>query len=287
MDQIGFLERISKAFPPLLAEIAAPPEGLFYKGSFPPEGRCATIAIVGTRRATPEGRRIARDFARDLARSGCAIVSGLAFGIDRAAHEGCLAANAPTIAVLAGGLHAVYPREHDRLAEEILASGGALVSEYPPGELPYPARFLERNRLIAGLAHATVIIEAPLGSGSLRTAREALDANREVFVVPGAIRDQNYAGSHELIKKGAALVTSAEDILEALGVERRHISRPETRALSPEERAIMNALSKSRAPSDIDKIATITRLEPRNVNRTISFLIAKDLIREEGGKYTI
>ena len=271
-------------FPAALRELGDPPFGLYARGTLP---QANAIAVVGTRRATPEGKNIARRFARELAQSGFVIVSGLAFGIDAAAHEGCLEAGGTTIAVLAGGLHDIYPHENARLAAKILEAGGAIVSEYPPGEPPYQDRFLERNRLISGLARGVLIVEAPRGSGSLATARRALDQNRDVFVVPGAIAHPNFAGSHALIRQGAELVTAPEDIFDSYGVTREEKIAAREHAASREEILILEALRGTSAPLEVDKIAAATKLEPHIVNRAVSFLVLKNSIRESGGGYTI
>lgn len=280
-------------YPPLLQEIAQPPFGIYVRGTLPPgmlqpsATPALVIAIVGTRRATPEGKAITRNFARDLAQAGFIIVSGLAFGIDAAAHEGCLDANGTTVAVLAGGLDKMYPRENTKLAEKILATGGAIISEYPPGEPPYPIRFLERNRLISGLARGVLIVEAPYGSGSLATARFALEQNRDVFVVPGPITQKNFEGSHQLIRQGATLVTTPAEILEAYGVGSEQKIAAQWDGLPPEERLILKALQEIATPAEVDKITAITKLEPRVVNQTLSFLLFRDLIKETKDGYTI
>ena len=178
------------------------------------------IAIVGTRRATPEGKIIAKRFARELTSYGIPIASGLAFGIDAAAHEECVATGGATIAVLAGGLDAIYPGSNAALAQKILARHGCIISEYPLGSPPLPYRFLERNRIISGISRGTLVVEAPENSGSLATARYALEANREVFVVPGSTLHPNFKGSHRLIRQGAELVTTPEEIFEAYGITR-------------------------------------------------------------------
>ncbi|MGC9968449.1 MAG: DNA-processing protein DprA [Minisyncoccia bacterium] len=273
-------------YPTLLGEITDHPFGIYIRGTLPPRD-ARFIAIVGTRRATPDGKSIARRFARELVPSGFAVVSGLAFGIDAAAHEGCLEARGITIAVLAGGLNAIYPQENDRLAAKIFESGGAIVSEYPLGSPPYPGRFLERNRIISGLAQGVIIIEAPKGSGSLATARRALEQNRDVFVVPGPVTHPNFAGSHQLIRQGAELVTAAEEILEAYGVTRKEKIAAQENTVSPEEKLILKALQEVRKPVDVDKIAAITKLKAPTANRTLSFLLLKNLVKEKGGGYTI
>jgi len=271
-------------YPLLLAEIADPPFGIYVMGKLP---AADTLAIVGTRGASPDGKNIACRFARELARSGFAIVSGLAFGIDAAAHEGCLEAGGQTVAVLAGGLHDIYPRENARLAGKILANGGAIISEYPMGAPPYASRFLERNRIISGLSRGVLIVEAPIGSGSLATARRALDQNRDVFVVPGPIAHRNFHGSHSLIRQGAELVADPREIMEAYGLGREEKISVASRTASKEEMLILKALGAADMPMDVDKIAAITKLEPRITNQLLAFLVTKDLVKDESGGYTI
>src|SRR6185437_4258287 len=176
--------RESAEYPEALRHIAQPPFGLYVRGG-PLPSMPSAIAIVGTRRADADGRTIARTFGRALAEAGLAIVSGLAFGIDAAAHEGCLDAAGKTVAVLAGGIDAIYPRAHELLAARILRAGGTITSEYPPGESAFGYRFIERNRIVSGLARGTVVIEAPASSGAMATARYAIEQDRDVFVVPG------------------------------------------------------------------------------------------------------
>jgi DNA processing protein len=272
-------------FPPLLREIPHPPFGIYVKGPLPENDQMA-IAIVGTRRATPDGKSTARKFATDLARAGIAIVSGLAFGVDAAAHEGCLDAGGRTIAVLACGLGSVYPRNNEPLAQKILSSGGALISEYPPDEPAYPSRFLERNRVISGISKGTLVVEAPERSGSLATARFAFEQNRDVFVVPGPIAHPNFKGSNRLIRQGAELVTGAEDIFESYGVTREETSTGLS-AETSEEKTILEFLKGSGAAADIDKIAEATRLEPRIVSRTVSTLFIEGRIGEQNDGYVI
>jgi len=275
-----------EGFPRLLKEISGPPFGIYLKGTATRDD-APPFAVVGTRRATPEGKSIARRFARELAHAGFPIASGLAFGIDAAAHEGCLDGGGITIAVLAGGLDSIYPRSNEKLAGKILESGGAIISEYPLGSPPYPARFIERNRIISGLSLGTLIIEAPDGSGSLATARFAVEQNRDVFAVPGPIAHPNFFGSHALIRQGAELVTKPEDILEAYGVTPQDKRSAEENAASPEEKLILEALRKISTPAEVDKIIMMTRLEPHIVNRALGFLLVKNLVKEKGAGYTI
>jgi DNA processing protein len=206
-------------YPRLLLQTADPPCLLYL------EGRAAllnsaTLAIVGSRQPTPQGLEIAREMAAALGAAGQTIASGMALGIDAAAHAGALDAGAPSIAVVGTGLDKVYPARHRALARR-LAAEGLIVSEYPVGSEPLGAHFPQRNRIIAGLARGTLVVEAALASGSLITARLAAEAGREVFAVPGSIRSLQSQGCHALIKQGAKLVESVADVLDELGpVER-------------------------------------------------------------------
>jgi DNA processing protein len=174
------------------------------------------VAIVGTRAATSYGRRLANRFAADLGRAGCCIVSGLALGIDAAAHEGALSASAPTIGVLGGGHRHFFPPRNEPLAERMLAAGGAILSPFPPEQAPYPSQFLARNGVVAALADAVLVVEAPARSGALNTANWA--AGRvPVLAVPGDVDRKHVAGCLALIRDGATLARSAQDVLESLG----------------------------------------------------------------------
>lgn len=205
---------IADAWPPLLTRIVDPPDELWTLG--PREAALAPcIAIVGSRRASPVSLRLAHDLARDLAASGISIVSGLAFGIDAAAHQGALEVGR-TIAVLGAAVDRVYPAAHDWLARAVVERG-FLVSEFPPGTVARKHHFPRRNRIISGLSLAVVVIEAPEASGSLITARCALEQGREVLVVPGAPGGR-YRGGHLLVNDGARLVEHADDIRAAVNL---------------------------------------------------------------------
>jgi len=201
-------------YPPLLLQTADPPLLLYVQGDLSALGPPA-LAIVGSRNPTPQGADNARSFARHLSDAGLAVVSGLALGIDGAAHDGALAGHSATIAVVGTGLDRVYPARHRHLAHRIMASG-AIVSEFAPGTPPLAPNFPQRNRIIAGLTRGTLVVEAALQSGSLITARLASEAGREVFAIPGSIHSPQSRGCHALIKQGAKLVESAPDILEEL-----------------------------------------------------------------------
>ena len=201
-------------YPTLLVETADPPLLLYVQGRA--ELLAATsVAVVGSRNPTPQGLDNARSFARHLSQAGLSIVSGLALGIDGAAHEGALEGAGSTIAVVGTGLDSVYPKRHHALAHRIAAKG-LMVSEYSLGTSPLPQHFPQRNRLIAGLSRGTLVVEAALQSGSLITARLAAECGREVFAIPGSIHAPQSRGCHMLIRQGAKLVDSAQDILEEL-----------------------------------------------------------------------
>ncbi len=199
-------------YPPLLAAIEDAPPLLYVLGQASALVRPA-IAVVGSRNASANGRRLAGQLARDLGAAGFVVVSGLARGVDTAAHQGALGTG--TVAVLAGGVDVVYPEENRRLYAEILA-GGAVIAEQPPGLQPQARHFPRRNRLISGLARGVVVVEASLHSGSLITARLALEQGREVFAVPGSPLDPRARGGNDLIRQGAQLIETAEDVLRGL-----------------------------------------------------------------------
>jgi len=271
-------------FPELLREIYWPPYGIYIKGETDIFKNPA-IGIIGTRKATDDGVELAHRFGIDLAKGGMSVISGLAFGIDSAAHKGCLAADGFTAAVLACGLDGIYPKSNERLAGEILAAGGILISEYPPGTPPLPHRFIERNRLVSGISLGVVVIEAPERSGSLATARFASEQNREVFVVPGPANHRNFSGSHRLIRSGARLVSKASDILEDL-----NIAEPSGEAgagETDEEKIIFEIIKNSAKPPGIDKITEIANLEPRAVSQTLTLLLLKNVVKENGEGYSI
>ena len=204
-------------FPPELLQMADPPLMLYVLGQIEALRHPRRLAIVGSRNPTPQGEQNARQFAQALGEAGVCVVSGLALGVDGAAHEGALAGGAPTLAVVGTGLDRVYPRRHLALAHRI-AEHGALISEYPLGTPPLPSNFPRRNRLIAGLSQGTLVVEAALQSGSLITARLAAEQGREVFAIPGSIHAPQSRGCHALIRQGAKLVESAQDILEDLRI---------------------------------------------------------------------
>lgn len=211
----GLLPFNDPVFPERLREIASSPPALFWRGDLDLLG-LPQLAIVGSRTATPQGLDTANNFAAELTRRGLVVTSGLALGVDGAAHRGALEADGHTIAVCATGLDRVYPGRHKPLAEEI-ERAGLLVSEFAPGTAPRPESFPRRNCVISGLSLGVLVVEAARGSGSLITARLAAEQGREVFAIPGSIHNVMARGCHQLIRSGAKLVESVDDVLEEIG----------------------------------------------------------------------
>ena len=275
-------------YPPTLAEIPDPPGLLYLRGTIEPADQLS-IALVGSRKCTPYGLRIAERLASSLARVGLTVVSGLARGIDAAAHRGALAAGGRTLAVLANGLGEVYPPEHDGLAREVAASG-ALISESPMRQQPLAGLFPQRNRIISGLCLGVVVVEATPRSGSLSTAKHATDQNREVFAVPGPVDSLASRGCHYLIRDGARLVETVDDILEELGPLVREVkARPEEPAirhpaelsLSDQERSLLGRLDDR--PVSVDELIVGSGLTASQVMATLSVLEMRRLIKRLPG----
>ena len=260
-------------YPPWLAAIPDPPAVLFVRGAL--AGLHGSgVGIVGARRCTRYGSTVARNLAADLGRSGLVVFSGLALGIDSAAHVGALDAGATTVAVLGCGLARRYPRRNGELAERVVGSGGALVSEYPPDVPPLRHHFPERNRIISGLSRAVIIVEATEKSGSLITARMAAEQGRDVLVVPGPVTGEKSAGCHRLIRQGAGLIRDAEDVLAELDLppapaaESRGASdHPGDGQLSDVERRVLAVLDVLPAPTD--QIVADSGLEPADVTAAL------------------
>lgn len=296
------LERVYKAgiqvvtlqddkYPRLLKEIADPPHLLYYQGilsEYQP-----TVAVVGTRKTTSYGREVARWLSSEIAKLGICVVSGLALGIDAIAHQSALDVQGSTIAVLGSGLDLIYPQANSRLAHSIIRSG-ALVSEFPLGTPAQKHHFPIRNRIIAGLSLGVVVIEGSNDSGSLITAKVALDYNREVLAVPGDIFRKTSEGTNKLIKLGARPVTSIEDVLEAFNLdslEKKATSELDNISdidnnqqhthLSGEERTIISLLS--REPRHIDEIVKLSKLQTNIINAALTTMELRGLIRHLGG----
>jgi DNA processing protein len=278
-------------YPRPLRQIHDPPGVLFRRGQANPQDELA-VAIVGTRHATRYGLAQAERLAGSLARTGFTVVSGLARGIDAAAHRGALSAGGRTIAVLASGLLEIYPPEHKGLADEVAASG-YLLSEAPPRMVPISGAFPQRNRVISGLSLGTIVVEAPERSGALITARHAYEQGREVFAVPGPIDSRMSRGCHALIKDGAKLVESIDDVLAELGplaekIERDDgttLERPAELTLNEIEHQVLAAIDS--APTSVDTIAAASGLAIHRVLSTVSVLEMRRLIRRTSGTQVV
>ncbi|MDF2924736.1 MAG: dprA [Paenibacillaceae bacterium] len=253
------ITRLDPEYPPLLNQTGEPPWVLYAIGRTELLHKPA-IAVVGTRLPTVYGKRMAELISRGLSQAGVAVVSGLARGIDGAAHQGAVAGAGGTIAVLGSGIDVIYPREHAHLYRE-LAEKGLILSEYPPGTRSVPGLFPKRNRIIAGLALGTLVIEAALKSGSLITSDIALEESRDVFALPGPVTSPKSAGTNNLIQSGAKLVACAEDILceyvHIIGASRNIChdtvnNNPEHKELTPEEAGILEFLAQG--PATIDEL---------------------------------
>jgi DNA processing protein len=255
-DGYRFLPRSSPDFPLLLRAIHDPPPGLFLRGAAKPEVLARpAVAVVGARASSGYGSSVARSLGRELASAGLVVVSGLARGVDAEAHRGALEGNGATVAVLGCGIDRDYPAAHAELARRV-AEAGLIVSEYAPGIEPAPWRFPARNRIVAGLCAATVVVEARERSGALITADLALEEGREVFAVPGEITSSLSAGTNALLKLGAAPLTAAADVLASFGIE----PEPAEGAVSP----LLGLL-----PASADELARKTGLGADQIARAL------------------
>ena len=275
-----FLARSAAGFPPLLRAIHDPPPGLFLRGEADVELLVRpAVAVVGARACSAYGRQIARSLGRELAAAGLVVVSGLARGVDAESHRGALEAGGTTVAVLGCGIDRDYPAAHRELARQIAATG-LVVSEYAPGVEPAPWRFPARNRIVAGLCAATVVVEARERSGALITADFALEEGREVFAVPGEITSALSAGSNALLRLGATPLTSAEDVLESYGIVPLE---PAALDLSAPALAVLDRIRE--AASGADELARAAGLGAGELSVALTELELAGAIREEDGVY--
>ncbi len=276
---------IAENYPRALREIQYPPAILYVRGTLHASDELG-IGMVGTRRATPYGRDMASRIAGDLARAGVTVVSGLALGIDGVAHRAALEAGGRTIAVCASGLDVVYPARHRELAHNI-TQNGALISDYPLGMPPHAQNFPARNRIISGLSRGVVVVEAPERSGALITANFAADQGRDVYAVPGSALSPMSRGCHQLIRDGATLVTSAEDLLTELQIEdvqavmQARMILPET----PDESTLYELIGAE--PRHIDEIAVESGMSIHQTGGLLMALELKGLIRKQGSQHYV
>lgn len=277
-------------YPELLLQIADPPPYLYVVGDTAAFAAC--VAMVGSRHATSYGLTTTRRLSADIARQGITVVSGLARGIDTAAHEGALQGSGRTVAVLGSGLSRIYPQENRDLCRRIVDGGGAVISEFPPEAGPDPHHFPQRNRIISGMSLGTVVVEATQRSGSLITARLALEQNREVFAIPGSVNSFKSMGTHALIKEGAKLVTHVGDILEELPplatraaaapLENESPRPPAAPVLSKEAQAVLALLSPY--PIHVDELTRQAAIDSGRVAGILLELELEGLVQQEPGK---
>jgi DNA processing protein len=287
-QKISLILKEDAEYPELLKEIPAPPFGIYVLGSI----RYAqpAIAIVGTRAAAPQGKELAKKFARQLSDLGFAVISGLAMGIDECAHRGALEGKGNTIAVLGTPLNHIYPRQNEKLALGIIEKGGAIISEFPFAQEYHRQNFIIRNRIISGLANATLVIEAPEKSGALATARFAVEQNRDLFVIPGSVGMKNYHGSNELIKAGAIMTTEIKDILVHFGIElcgAGNNSLVGENEKTGSENMIIVALKNKGGQLTAEELLKLTAMEVGELNRNLAMLVIKGIIKELNGKYSL
>ena len=273
-------------FPPLLKEITDPPQILYCRGILP-ENDATYLCVVGSRKSTAYGKEVCQTLIASLAQSNIVIVSGLALGTDAHAHEAALEVGLKTIAIPGSGLgeRVIYPRTNYHLAERILQEGGALLSEFPEDHTARPENFPQRNRIMAGMSHATLIIEAELRSGTMITARLATEYNRDVLTVPGSIFSPTCEGPHQLIRLGAVPIRTGNDVLEALGIKNEEIERNiNYDELSDDEKMVMELLSE---PQSRNELVEYLKKPVHEASALLSAMELKGLITERMGVFHI
>lgn len=287
-EQITCVTQDDKNYPDSLKQIYDPPFCLFVRGELKPDDFC--LAVVGTRKYSTYGKQITEELVSGLTNAGITVVSGLALGIDGFAHSTTLQNQGRTVAILGSGIDKqhIYPSAHKTLANKIIESGGAVISEYPPGAIPSRFTFPRRNRIIAGMSLGVLVTEAGEISGALITAQYALDNNREVFTVPHNITSQTGIGPNNLLKFGAHLVTNIEDIIEVLNLQdlKLYVTNKEIIPDSPIEAKLLEILS--REPVHVDNLIKNSNLDSATVNSTLTLMEMKGKIKNLGGmKYIL
>jgi DNA processing protein len=278
--KINTILPLSSKYLQIIDSIAHSPKRLYFIGKLPAE-RKPSIAIVGTRKPTTYGKEVTYKLASDLAKRGIVIISGLALGIDAIAHRAALDVNGTTLAILANGVDYIYPATNQGLAKDILAKGGAIISEYEPGVRARDFYFLERNRIVSGLADAIIVTEAAIRSGTMSTVTHALDQGREVFVVPGNITSPLSAGCNNLIKQGAHPITCAEDVLEIIAPE---LLRPQSvlpLGATPQESKIISLLQSG--VRNGEELQIRSGMEVSEFSQTLTLMEISGTIRALGG----
>ena len=285
---IGVIRTGNPEYPDGLRDIQEPPALLFYQGNLSCLKR-KILAIVGSRAASYMGQKATEKLAEELSRHGISVSSGMACGIDAAAHRGCISGGSPTIAVTGCGLDRVYPPDNRSLRDRILNEGGVLLSEYAPGEKPAGWHFPVRNRIITGISHALILMEARIRSGSMTSVRHTLDQGKDVFVYPGDPASEYFEGNHQLLREGGIYFTNADDILEDLGwldntsAVRQNIDCPTSHGmLSIQEKLVTEALEPG--PLSLEDLLTLTSLEPSALLSTMTILQIRGMIEVLPGK---
>ncbi|KKS11128.1 MAG: protecting protein DprA protein, partial [Candidatus Uhrbacteria bacterium GW2011_GWF2_41_430] len=286
-NQISVLTLTDDSYPSLLKQIYDPPYLLFIRGTLPNLDNHRSLSIVGSRKASDYGIRVAKDLTQEIAKQGIVTVSGLAFGIDEIAHRATIDVSGITIAVLGFGILNPPSAREQEVQKLIVENNGAVISEFPILMHGAKQNFPIRNRIISGISNGTLVIEAAEKSGSLITAQSALEQNREVFAVPGSITSPTSAGTNILLKNGAHMVTCAQDILNVFDMGSCTPAQVEIKqkpiGLTPEETAILETLSKT--PIHIDEITRQTKLAAHQISATLSVLELKGLVQDTGGQY--
>ncbi len=276
------IQLTSTEFPSLLSEIPDPPKTLYVRGNIPPN-TTKLLCVVGSRRHSTYGKDVCEELIKGLCGYDIAIVSGLALGIDAVAHRSALEAGLKTVAVPGSGLDdsVLYPRTNRLLAKDIIDAGGALLSEFEPTFKATPYSFPQRNRIMAGMSHATLVIEAGEKSGTLITARLAMEYNRDVLTVPSSIFSRLSYGPHILIKDGATPITSSGDILEAFNMKEEKSHKQDTQNLGEDEKMVMQILVH---PMQRDELLNSLKLSIKDANILLSSMELKGLIIERLGE---
>lgn len=284
--RVSYLILTDKDYPRLLSLIKKPPFVLYYKGNreilrCTQDGK--SIAIVGTRRITEYGKQVTQNLTSDLVNNGFVVVSGLALGVDATAHKTTILNKGKTVAVLGCGVDCCYPRENQQIYEMILESGGAIVSEYPLGQEPSKGSFPSRNRIISGLSQGVIVTEGAADSGALYTAEDAFENNRPVFAVPGPITSSLSKGPHGLIAKGAKLISSADEIIQELGLEKSTKginSAKSIKGSTKDEQKIIDLLQNE--SMHFDEIVKKTKIDSSKLGGILSIMEMKSLIKALG-----
>lgn len=282
-ENIQVIALRDERYPKLLKEIFDPPALLYVKGELKSRDEYA-IAIVGTRKFSPYGKRVTVEITKELAQNKLTVISGLALGIDAIAHHACLEAGGRTIAVLGTGLDkaSIYPSSNSSLANKIIDMDGAIISEFPLFTQPFRSNFPQRNRIISGLSLGTLVVEAANRSGALITAFSSLEQNREVFAVPGSIYSETSVGPNKLIKQGAKPITKAKEIMETLDLKEvsQYINNKKIIPDSAEEELLLTHLG--REPMHVDDLTRLTKLQVAAINATLTMMEMKGMVKNLG-----